>query len=325
MSFLDDAIRSYHESQRRVFPCHTNRASSAGIECHRRLLWQRTRWQDAAMPDLGLQRAFDLGRMWEPVIARWLEDGGIEIEQRQRDLSWAQFQLTGHIDGIVRLRDLANQKAVLEIKTTSRFSFEAIRRAESAAALLMDRRSYVRGYVVQAALYALLLGLRLAFLLFVNKDNGETHTIEVSLDDDAVLAAAEAALKRLETVNAAIAEGRDLPAEPSEVCRSCPFLGACAPARDFGPGLNVIEDDDLAAMLSRREELAAAVRERDEIDKALKERFTSAGEALVGDWHVVVKEQVKNFKAQAARTTTELRRSYERVAAQAAPATEEAA
>jgi len=322
MSFLDDAIRSYHEGERRVSACHANRASSAGIECKRRLLWARTRWQDASLVDPGLQAIFNLGRALEPVIVRWLEDAGIEVEQRQRDMTWPAFQITGHIDGLVRMPD--GHRAVLEIKTASKFSFEKVRKAHNAAELLEDRRSYVRGYVVQAALYAFLLGLPKAFLLFVCKDTGASHTVEIDLEDPEVLGAAEAVLRRFEAVNAAVAAGQDLPAEPSDACKSCPFLGACAPARDFGPGVLLLQDDEVTGLLARREELADAAHEYAEVDEALKERFSASGEWLSDDWHVVVKESLttryevpKDVKAQYATKVPQLRRSYERVQAKA--------
>ncbi len=317
MSFLDDALSAHFEAERRVMPQHANRASQAGIECARRLQWHRTRWEDAALPPVDLQRRFALGRILEPAIVAMLEASGIEVEQRQRDLIWREFQLSGHIDGVLRVD---GTKLVLEIKTASKFSFEKVRKAGSAAELLEDRRSYIRGYVVQAALYALLMGLPGALLLFFDKDSGQTHTLAVSLDDPAVLDAAESALKRFERVNAAIEAKEDLPPEPGDHCSGCPFLGPCAPPREFGPGLQVLDSDEAAGLLARREELAPAAAEFEKVDEALKETFAAPGEALVGDWHVVVKEQTttryevpKDVKAQFAQKVAQLRRKYERV------------
>lgn len=319
MHALDEAIEKALSDTRRVRPQHANRASQAGIECARRLQWNRTRWQDAKLHDVGLERRFALGRALEPEIIRLVEAAGVKVEQSQRDLSWPALQLTGHIDGTI---ELDGEKVVLEAKTTSRFSFEKIRGAGSAAELLEDRRSYVRGYVVQAAFYALLMGLPGAVLLFLDKDSGRTHAIDVRLSDERVLEAAEAVLKRFERVNAAIAAGVDLPAEPASHCKECPFLGACAPAQDFGAGLAVLDDGETEGLLARRAELQPLVSEFDEVDEALKERFAAAGEALVGGWHVTVKESLttrydvpKDVKAQFAKKVPQLRRTYERVLA----------
>lgn len=322
MHKLDAAIQDALLHGRRVRPQHTNRASQAGVECSRRLLWHRTRWQDATLPDVGLERRFALGRALEPEIIRLVEAAGFKVEQSQRDLTWPALELTGHIDGVIGFDGL---RLVLEAKTTSRFSFEKVRKAGSAAELLEDRRSYVRGYVVQTALYALLLGLPGGLILFLDKDSGQTHTVPVMLEDGAVLDAAEKVLQRFEKVNAAIAAREDLPAEPGAHCDGCPFLGACNPARDFGPGLALLDDGDLEALIAKRAELQPLVSEFDAVDKELKERFAAAGEALVGAWHVTVKEGQttvydvpKDVKAQFAKKVPLLRRSYERVPGAAA-------
>lgn len=322
MHDLDKRIEDALLAGRRVRPQHTNRASQAGIECARRLQWHRTRWEQAALPDVGLERRFALGRALEPEILRLVELAGLTVEQSQRDVDWKDLELTGHLDGVVSFE---TRRLVLEAKTASKFSFEKVRKAGTAVELLEDRRSYIRGYVVQCALYALLMGLEGALLVFLDKDSGRTHTIEVSLEEAAVLEAAETTLRRFERVNAAIAAGEDLPAEPGSHCDGCPFLGSCAPARDFGPGLSVVDSHEVEALLDKRAELAPAAKVYEEVDEALKETFAAAGEALVGSWHVTVKESVttryevpKDVKAQYAQKVPQLRRSYERVQAGAA-------
>lgn len=318
MHALDIAIQEALLKGRRVRPQHTNRASQAGVECSRRLLWHRTRWQEAKLPDVGLERRFALGRVLEPEVVRLVEAAGYTVEQTQRDLDWPALQLTGHIDGVI---EFAGRRYVLEIKTASSFSFKRVQGAQDAAELLRDSRSYVRGYVVQAALYALLLGLEGALVIFLDKDSGRTHTIPVELEDPAVLEAAERVLQRFERVNAAITAREDLPAEPGAHCDGCPFLGACAPARDFGPGLALVDNDELVGLLERRAELAPAAAEFDSVDKALKESLQAPGESLVGSWHVTVKagetttyDVPKDVKATYATKVPTLRRSYERLA-----------
>jgi hypothetical protein len=208
------------------------------------------------------------------------------------------------------------ERAVLEIKTASRFSFERIRKAETATRLLDDERPYVRGYVVQGALYALLLGLKRTWLLFFDKDSGGSHTIEVSLDDPAVLGVAEQALQRFERVNAAIAAGVDLPAEPAAYCKDCPFLTACLPDQSFG-SLRLLDDDDLEEMVAKHEALKPIAKEYEGIDEVLKARFNEPGENLLGAWIVRVKASTTtrydvpaDVKAPFAKKVPQLRREY---------------
>lgn len=328
MNPLDASLTKLFEDRRRVTPQHTNRASQAGIECARRLQWHRTRWQSAALPPVPLQRRFELGKIFEPQIVRLLEDAGVRVEQSQRDLHWPSLQLTGHVDGVV---GEGEDRAVLEIKTASRFSFNRIRKSASAARLLEDDRAYVRGYVVQGALYALLLGLKRTWLLFFDKDSGSSHTIEVSLEDPMVLAAAEQALQRFERVNAAISRGEDLAAEPAAYCRDCPFLTACLPDQSFA-SLRLLDDDDLEELVARHEALKPGAKEYEAIDEVLKERFAEPGENLLGDWIVRVKastttryEVPADVKAPFAKKVQQLRREYLQVQKPDAKAIEEAA
>ena len=88
MSILDDAFTQYFEKRGRVRPQHTNRSSQAGIECGRRLEWNRTRWSEAALPKTDLQRRFELGNIFEPHVIRILNAEGIDVRQSQRDLEW---------------------------------------------------------------------------------------------------------------------------------------------------------------------------------------------------------------------------------------------
>lgn len=302
MSFLDDAVTAYYDGKRRVTAQASNRASSAGVECKRQLLWSRTRWQDAALPDISLQRNFSMGSALEPIVVRMLEDSGIQITQRQRDLTWKErFNLTGHVDGIVRCPD--GSEAVLEIKMAARWSFERIRSYATASALMSDTRAYVRGYCSQVALYCLLLSINRGLIFFISKDTGQTHSIEVSLDDPFVLGAAEAALRRFEAVELAVKEGRDLPAEPGDHCKSCRFFGPCAPDLSFA-GMGILTDPDTEAALDKRGQLKESVREFDLVDADLKERFTEPGTFAVGTWVVTVKKGQKG-----------LRRSYDKLPA----------
>jgi len=197
MSILDEAFNRYFVRKRHVKPQNSNRSSQAGVECARRLQWNRTRWSEQQLPPADRQRRFELGNIFEPHVIRILNEEGIQIRQSQRDLEWKQFQLTGSIDGDVGAEEDA---PVIDVKTSARFTFERIRRYRTAADLLADEKSYIRGYVVQVALYCLLLPRKRGYVFFVEKDSFRTHTIEVSLDDPVVLEAAEAALAAREVL-----------------------------------------------------------------------------------------------------------------------------
>jgi hypothetical protein len=84
--------------------------------------------------------------------------------------------------------------------------------------------------------------------------------------------------------------------------------------------MNLVNDEELAGMISRRLELGPSVSEFEKIDDVLKERFDSAGETLVGDFLVRVRGHKKKRlrvpdeeREKYLTETTEYRRSYARM------------
>ena len=304
MSFLDDAFTKAIDAKIRVSPQYTNRCSMAGVVCSRRLQWHRTKWSSAKPIDTGLARRFELGTVLEPIITRKLEDGGLTVLQRQRDMTWQQFSLTGHVDGLVTTPE--GDEAVIDVKTCSSWVIEKLKKRIHTPAELLAEGGYIAGYVSQVALYALLLNKIRGFLFFVDKEALRTHTIEVRLDDEAVLNAAEAFLKRCVAVNAAIAAGVDLPPEPGPFCERCPFVAACMPDQTWASP-TLLDDEEVEGWLERRAELKIMESELKEIDDGLKVRFREPGETIVGNWVVRVKE-TKTPSYTVKERTTLLRR-----------------
>ena len=64
----------------------------------------------------------------------------------------------------------------------------------------------------------------------------------------------------------------------------------CLPDVSFGPGVQVVEDAELLAMLARREELAEAAKEFEALDKELKDALPRAEEVLLGEYVITGKE-----------------------------------
>lgn len=320
MSFLDDALSTAVTKKIRVQAQYYNRVSQAGIECARRLQWHRTRWRDAAPVDEGLQRRFELGHILEPAITRMLEDGGVAVLQRQRDLSWPALQLTGHVDGVVQEN---GEEIVLEAKSCSSFVFQKLKKRVRTAADLLALGGYLAGYVAQVGTYVLLMGFRRGIILFANKEDFRSHSVEVSLDDPAVLETCEAFLKRIEAVNRAIKDGVDLAPEEGPHCERCPFVAVCLPDTEFAAP-EIMDDEEVVGWLEERESLQEAVQRREELDEALKARFDRPGEFLLGSWNVRVKESLRTtydvppeVKDTFKKQVPMMRRTYGRFAEQA--------
>jgi hypothetical protein len=331
---IDKAIDQFHADSRRVYPQHTNRASQGGITCTRRLLWHRTNWERAALPDVGLQRRFALGNVFEDIVSGWLGEAGFKVVGSQRDLVWRTYELTGHIDGEL---EIDAERALLETKSCSEFVYRRIERCSTAADLVAIGKDYITGYVVQTGLYIFQLNreekreVRFGLILFVNKNSGQTHCVIIDALDRVVLDLVEAHLKRLERVNAAVAAGEDIEAEPGEYCTRCPFLGACAPIRDFGQGMT-IGTDELADLVEIRQANAEAAKEFEDADAAIKRATTQPGDILAGRWLIRVKEITttkydvpETVRQQFAAKVPQLRRSFVPLTADKSAAAEEVA
>lgn len=317
MSFLDDAVTAYFERERTVYPQRSNWPSQLGLDCSRQLVWNRTRWAEKKLPEPRLMRIFRLGHVLEPAIVRLLEDAGITIEQTQRPLSDEELELSGKIDGIVR--DPGGRRWVPDFKTTSGYGFKTIVKAGTAEGLLHSEKAYLRGYTLQVAFYAEMLGLHDTggLLFFANKESLETFTIEVRLDDPAVVSAMDVKRAQLLSVNEAVRAKVDLPPEPGDHCGECPFLTLCAPDMAFGEGLRIFEDGELAAKIARHEELKDSHHEYERLDGLLRDSFQEPGETVVGDWLVVAKPSSRtvyeipdDVKAPYATKVAGVRRSY---------------
>lgn len=319
---IDNAINAMHEAKRRVTAQHVNRASQGGIVCARRLLWHRTNWERAKLPDVGLQRRFSLGNVFEGVVVDWLAAAGLQLLQRQRDLSWPAYELTGHIDGILAFTDPVQdqiEQAILEVKSCSPFVFAKVQKCRTAAELVTAgaNSDYLMGYVTQAGIYTFLMSIRWAILLFIDKSSGETHSILIDGLEPKVLEMVEAHLKRLERVNKAAHAGADIEAEPGEYCQRCPFLGSCAPKQAFGEGIQIVSDETLMEAVATRMANAEAAKAFEAADAIVKKGITTPGDRIVGDWLVKTKESSRTVyevpeevKKGYATKVPQLRREY---------------
>jgi len=75
-------IEKIYESKGREikqYPVHSNRASDLGIPCLRYHVLNRTRWQERALHDVGLQMIFDLGNDIEQIVLRELSEAGVTV------------------------------------------------------------------------------------------------------------------------------------------------------------------------------------------------------------------------------------------------------
>jgi hypothetical protein len=299
----------------KAWPHPSNRASEAGHPCVRFLVLSRTDNDKRALHDVGLQRIFDLGNLFEDYMLRQMAAADIRVVEQQRAFEWKKFQLTGRVDGLWALN---GDRIPLEVKSSSPNVFRSV--VDMAPSeMIASKYSWVRKYPAHLLLYMLMQGASMGVMIFINKTTGE-QSQKLFILDGPMLEYAEAILKKLEAVNAHIAEGTAPAAALIDDCKGCPFAKtACFPGQDYGPGFEILSDAEAELKLARRAELEAAAKEYDEIDKELKDAFKGRT-AIIGDWKIESKERTRKgvdlpaeIKKQFEKITTYFCTSIERL------------
>jgi hypothetical protein len=273
------------ETAKRIksWPHPTNRASEAGHPCVRFLVLSRTSNELKALHDVGLQRIFDLGNLFEEYLLRQMAASGkLNVVEQQRAFEWPKFQLTGSVDGLLSVN---GDRIPLEIKSSSPNVFRAV--VDMAPVdMLKSKYSWIRKYPAQILLYMLMNNAEAGKMIFIDKTNGKTSEKIFTLDEP-MLEYAESILKKLEAVNAHVAAGTCPDAALIDDCKGCAFCKtACFPGADYGPGIDIMQDPELEAKLDRRGELEAAAKEYEALDKELKDGFKGKPGAVVGNWMI---------------------------------------
>ncbi len=273
VSQLQDRREQFLKSEITAYPRRWNIASDIR-ECVRSMVYARTNWQDRKLHETYLQARFDEGKEQERRVIRELIDMGFEIIEGQKAWEEPKWQLSGKIDGTIKLN---GDKYIFEIKSLNPNGYQRINSIED-----MKRVPWMKKWLAQINLY--LLGNNKEQGLFILSDClGHRKYLIVSLDYEY----AESIVKKLEEVNRHI-EARTLPdrIDNQHEHEDCPYSHICLPDMVIGEGMDIIEDVELEADLERLAELKPLVKEHDEIDKAVKERFKGRDKVVAGGWMI---------------------------------------
>ena len=279
--------------QRKIkqWPVQSNRASAVGFPCERKLVYDRTNWQDKVLHDVGLQYIFDEGNRQEQVTIQDLQEAGFHIIEGQRPFQDKDLQLTGHID--FRLQ-IDGKVYPVEVKGLSPFTWDKI---DTFQDFLKSNKVFIRGYASQMTLYLYLADDEEGIMLLRNKLTGRYKEISVKLDWDL----ADNLVKKLQRINKHIKE-ETLPDRmpfDSDIClKECPYRHICTPEANNPSRVAVEDDEELEAMLSRRAELEPLSKEYVKLDASIKEigKQMDRENLIIGDWIISRKPYTINRK-----------------------------
>lgn len=237
----------------RQTPCTSNRASQLGADCERELVYWRTRWSEALEPSLELRIIFQEGEKHEREVLQELQRAGVQVLEQQCSLEWRDLEITGHVDATVVSE---GESIPVDVKSMSAHIWDAVFRdgtrvyAWSEVSEAFGRKPWLRKYLGQVTLCALLRGSERAILLCLNKGTGALAQVNVELDYEY----AESLLRRAERINAHVRAGT-LPERipfDEEVCPRCPFYALCLPEHVGREPIAFLEDAEVERLLEER-------------------------------------------------------------------------
>ena len=265
----------------KVWPVNSNRASDLGNPCIRYHVLNRTRYEEKALHDVGLQYVFDMGNEIEDIVLKELAEAGVKVIEQQKAFSWKEYEITGHCDGKI----IDGEKVYpLEIKSCSPFVFKMINTIDD---LKKGKYFYLRKYPTQLNLYMLMDGHDKGVFIFKDKNSGQLKEIWMDLD----YALGEETLKRAESINAHLKAGT-VPDGINDdfVCGGCPFTHVCLPDR-VGKEVEMIDNAELEELLDRYYALKPYAKEYDDVDEQIKKAVEGREKLLVGNYFITGKYQ----------------------------------
>lgn len=303
----------------------SNYASSLGDICERRLVYQRTRGDQALEFGSSLLGVFATGDLVTPlVLERILGPFGRtaspawSIEEREKtphDPALAKANIGCRVDGVRHVADATGRMRpynLVEMKTMSSNMFAGIRTLDDLSVTVWTRK-----YIDQVLLgmYGCNLVENPGWMILVNKDNlYQVRILEVPFDMDRV----EGLLKRADRVNCHVETIEGLHLRPSDripdealpdqirrpdVCQSCAFLPECSPELVGDPagaptiiGPDHAERDELEKILGEFVALEPSRLAADKAKSNLKDRLVPGQRYIVGSFVVEWKTHGKGWR-----------------------------
>lgn len=277
----------------KVFPQHTNRASSLGDPCIRKLVYARTHWEHAEPHSVKSQYIFSEGNLQESAVLATLAKAGIQVVNQQQSFVWREHQITGSSDGFILDGD---NKYPLEIKSMNPFIWDSIDTSTNESLLsTLNKKPWSKKYIPQLVLYMLMSNFETGVFLFKNKTSGQLKQAYIHLSDNLDLG--EELIQKADCINTHI-EKKTLPDQiyDTDECNFCPFKHICCPDM-ITDGLEFVDNAELETALDRMEELKPISKEYKDLDDyvktAVKGKQLSVGKYIISGKWIDVKAQTE--------------------------------
>lgn len=269
-----------------VYPCNNLRASNLGHPCERYLYLLIKHWEEQKPHDVGLQNIFDLGNTLEEHTIKNIKEAGFEVVT-PTVRSWKVDVKGGIITGRedIRIKDENGELLPVEIKGISPFEYDKLNTVND---FLNSKKSYIQGYPAQLFIYMWKFAKEKGFFALTNKLTGETKFIEVPFDYDY----GDNMLKKAERIYAALeAETPPDACDDISLCENCSLAHICGQVRRIPADIDL--DDELDALINRKQELAAAKKEYEQVDAEIKAKVGEREKVITGEYLIERKSFIK--------------------------------
>ncbi len=299
-ALLESQIDKSKASKIKAYPVHSNRASQIGHPCFRYLVLERTRWSDKLMHEVGLQYIFDEGNEQEKIVIKTLMEAGFDIAEQQRSFVEKKEKITGHIDLIMTHPKVLPDPTPTEIKSISPFNFVKI---NTYSDIVNSKHYYVRNYAAQLQLYLYMTEYENGLFIFKNKSTGRMKFIQATIDLDYIDALFEKAKRVNAECEKEVINHNDLEAtDDISICQGCAYRHICFKDRDFGTGVQLLDDTELEEKLVHLKKIEGVADEYKSLKEELSEQFKemikdedgTRFQYMLGDYVIDLSKQVQN-------------------------------
>ena len=293
-------VKDYYRQIISQPPCNSNRASQLGDPCLRRLVYERTRWQEKLLHDERLEMVFTQGKHMEEHAIDEIKKAGFKVYEQQRAFIWDKYNITGHIDAVIEIPP--NIIAPLEIKSINHNDFEKINAVEDFFTLAKTGHFWLSNYPAQITIYMLMKETEVGIIYLKDKSNYNIKDIWVQLDYDY----AETLIQKAEAIEKHVKENT-LPERidfNENICQACGYRHICLPDTNFTP-LEISISEPLEQLIDRWFELKDYVKEYEEIDEEIN-RLTKGQKLMVGKYLI----QWKHYKRKSYEVPDDIKKQY---------------
>lgn len=275
-----------------------NWAGDLGLECDVYQVASRLKGTLKPKISSSLSKIFRVGKEWERPNIRWLQDAGIKVrETGDKHWYWEKYNISGIMDAEIEVVHPVTKKDIwipFEHKTTSPNGFRAIKKhKEDGISLTKASQPWLKKYPGQLSTYMMFKGVDLGCWFYFEKTSGDYLFWILPLDYEY----AETLIKRAERTNKSV-EKKKIP-DPvyCDSCVGCDFaLTLCFPDKDFGPGFDMIDSEEVLSKVKRYKDLEVELKEFNALKKELIGKSATPGlfysrNAVVGDYIIESKER----------------------------------